>query len=252
MKRESGQDSERQSLPQRVPTGVATIDRVAHSDPSSPGMPLDEMYRRRFAGEQAYRNSLWSVLCRDFFQQFVRETDVVAEIAAGHCEFINNISAGRKIAVDLNADTRLHAAAGVEVVIAPSHDLQAIASGSVDVAFVSNFFEHLTRDMILATLREIHRVLRAGGTLVVLQPNIRFTGRDYWMFFDHVTPLDDRSIAEAIELAGLRVERVVARFLPFTTRSRLPRALSLVRLYLRVPLLWRFFGGQALVVARRA
>jgi len=39
------------------------------------------------------------------------------------------------------------------------------------------------------------------------------------------------------------------RFLPFTTKSRLPNSLFLVRLYLQIPLLWRIFGQQTFVVA---
>jgi len=212
---------------------------------------LRDAYRRRFAGEEAYRNALWQVLCRDFFQQFVRDGDTVLEIAAGHCELINHIRAGRRIAVDLNEDTRLQAASGVEVLITRSDDLSVLAAETADVVFVSNFFEHITREAIGATLGEIRRVLKTGGRLVVLQPNIRYASRDYWMFFDHITPIDDRALAEAVELGGLNVEKVIPRFLPFTTRGRLPRALWLVRLYLRIPLLWRIFGGQALLIARR-
>ena len=83
----------------------------------------------------------------------------------------------------------------------------------------------------------------------MLQPNIRYVGNDYWMFFDHITPLDEHSLAEAMQLAGFTIESIIPRFLPYTTKSRLPRALWLVKLYLRVPLLWRLFGKQTLVVA---
>jgi len=42
-----------------------------------------------------------------------------------------------------------------------------------------------------------------------------------------------------------------ARFLPYTTRSPLPQHPSFVALYLAVPLAWRIFGKQFLVVARK-
>jgi len=48
------------------------------------------------------------------------------------------------------------------------------------------------------------------------------------------------------------IERLVARFLPYTTRSPLPQHPSFVALYLAVPLAWRIFGKQFLVVARKA
>ena len=42
-----------------------------------------------------------------------------------------------------------------------------------------------------------------GGTLLILQPNIRFLADEYWDFVDHQLPLSDRSVVEALELLGL-------------------------------------------------
>jgi len=193
---------------------------------------------------------MWQILCRSFFQRYVDPGATVVEVGAGHCEFINHIVAARRIAVDLSSDTANYAAPGVEVVTSSSSDLSAITDGSVHVAFASNFFEHLTRPDILATLREIKRVLAPTGRILILQPNVRFCYRDYWMFFDHITALDDRSLVEALEMSGFTAETVIDRFLPFTTKSALPKSLMLLRIYLAVPLLWRIFGAQAFVVAR--
>jgi SAM-dependent methyltransferase len=117
------------------------------------------------------------------------------------------------------------------------------------VAFASNFFEHLRRDDIAETMRQVAGVLRPGGRFLVLQPNYRYCYRDYWMFFDHVTPLDHRSLAEALETNGFEVRDTIVRFLPYTTKSRYPRSAALIRAYLRLPLLWRFLGSQTFMVA---
>jgi hypothetical protein len=45
------------------------------------------------------------------------------------------------------------------------------------------------------------------------------------------------------------VVKNIPRFLPYTTKSRLPSGPALVRLYLKVPLAWRVLGAQAFVVA---
>jgi SAM-dependent methyltransferase len=210
---------------------------------------LTALYRHRFASESEQRQELWAVLCTHFFQRWVPEDAVVLDLAAGHCEFVNNIRAGRRIAVDLNPDVRLHAAAGVETHVLRSDDLAGIAQDSVDVVFVSNFFEHITREAILATLVEVRRVLRPGGRLLVLQPNVRYCARDYWQFFDHITPVDDRALVEAFTATGFDVVENIPRFLPYSTKSRLPSGPALVKLYLRVPLAWRVLGAQAFLVA---
>jgi SAM-dependent methyltransferase len=211
----------------------------------------EEIYKRRFNEDIEFRGKMWKVLCSEYFQRFVPPDAVVMEVAAGYCEFINNIRAGSKIAVDINTDTRARAASDVRVVITPSTDLAAIDSDSVDVIFISNFFEHITRAEIADTVRECHRCLRPGGRLLVLQPNIRYVSRDYWMFFDHITPIDDRALCELLEIVGFTMRKVLPRFLPYTTKSRLPKSLLLIRIYLKIPLLYRLFGGQAFVVAEK-
>jgi SAM-dependent methyltransferase len=206
------------------------------------------IYARRFDDEEQ-RREMWEVLCTGFFQRYVPAGSTVLEIGAGYCEFINTIRARRKLAVDLNPDTVRHAAPDVTVITTASSDLSAIPAHSIDVAFTSNFFEHLSREDIVGTLREAARVLGPHGRLLVLQPNIRFCARDYWMFFDHVTPLDDRSLSEALETNGFRVTCCIPRFLPYTTKSKLPRAPWMIRAYLACPLAWRVLGAQTFVEA---
>lgn len=224
------------------------MNETARRDAS--GLEPSDVYARRFAGDEEFRREMWRVLAR-WFGRWIPAGSVVVEIAAGHCEFINAVDAARRIAIDINPDTRAHAAAGVEVVVGDARDVTAIAEGTADVVFVSNFFEHLERAAILDTIRAAHRSLRPGGRFLVLQPNIRFVSRDYWMFFDHVTPIDDRALCEALELCGFSIETAIPRFLPFTTKGNLPKSTLLLKLYLQIPLAWKFFGGQAFIVARR-
>lgn len=211
---------------------------------------LRALYHNRFSGEAEQRSDIWEVLCRDFFQKWVPTDSVVLDVAAGHCEFINNIRAGRKIAVDLNPDVEMRAAAGVETHVCRSDDMAVLGDASVDRVFISNFFEHVPREVILSTLSEVRRVLKPSGRLLILQPNVRYCAKDYWMFFDHITPVDDRALVEALAHTGYSVEKILPRFLPYTTKSRIPSGPALVKVYLRFPLAWRFMGAQAFVVAR--
>jgi SAM-dependent methyltransferase len=211
---------------------------------------LSGIYRERFEKERTKRNEIWRVLCKHWMQRYIPQNATVLDLAAGYCEFINHIECSQKIAVDLNEDTTRYAAPGVRVVMAYSHDMHEIASDSVDVVFVSNFFEHLpTKQAFLDTLREIKRVLKRGGKLLIMQPNIRFLHGSYWDFIDHYLPLTDRSLEEALNLINMSVIENRPRFLPYTMKNRLPQWSFLLRLYLMLPMFHFLLGKQAWVVA---
>ena len=225
-------------------------------------MKLDRLYSKRFeSGTWQKRNSMWRILCEEFFNRYIKPTDDVLDLAAGYCDFINNIAApnsgqvrGRRIAVDLNPDVRTHAASFVEVHNTPAQDLGFLGEASIDAVFVSNFFEHVReKDEILAILEECLRVLRIGGKLMILQPNIKYLTGEYWDFFDHYTPLTDKSMCEAVNIVAgngqFRLVRVLDKFLPYTTKSRLPQFDWMIKLYCHCPPAWRILGKQMFILA---
>jgi hypothetical protein len=54
------------------------------------------------------------VLCEEFFPRLIPAGAVVFDLGAGYCEFINHVSAARRIAVDANPTLKQFAAPGVE------------------------------------------------------------------------------------------------------------------------------------------
>lgn len=210
------------------------------------------LYARRFAARLRYRNAIWRVLCRDYWQQFVSPEAAVLDLGCGYGEFINHIRAARKWAMDLNPDARDHLAADVEFLQQDCSQRWRLNDESLDVVFTSNFFEHLpTKAVLRATLLEARRCLRPGGRLIALGPNIRYLDGQYWDFWDHHLPLTERSLVEVLASCGFNAEMVLPRFLPFTMSSGLQYPVFLLRCYLRLPLLWRLFGKQFVVVARK-
>ena len=63
---------------------------------------LRDEYRIRFAKTAQYRNNVWKILCDEYFSAFVSPEAHVLDLGSGWGEFINNVDAARKYAMDLN------------------------------------------------------------------------------------------------------------------------------------------------------
>ncbi len=212
-----------------------------------------EIYRLRFdQRELAASRRFWRPIA-EYLQRYVRRDGCTLDLGAGYCHFLWNIESHRKIAVDVNEEL-LHrfAPPGTATFAAGGAGLSSIASDVLDTVFASNVYEHFPdRDDVARSFTEVRRVLRSGGRFVILQPNFAYCARRYFDFFDHRLAFTHRGMAEGVQAAGFIIEKVVPRFLPYTSKGRLPEAPWLVYLYLRLPLAWKFLGGQMLIVARK-
>jgi ubiquinone/menaquinone biosynthesis C-methylase UbiE len=214
---------------------------------------LAALYRFRFReAEREKKMRIWKTLCENFFQQQIGEGKVVADLACGYGEFINNIRAAKKYGIDLNPDSPKFLSSDVTFCASRADKIGQIAGDAVDVVFTSNFLEHLkTKEECDAVLAEVRRILKPGGRFIIMGPNIRYLAAEYWDFYDHYLPLSHLSLEEGLVQAGYEVESIIPRFLPYTTRSALPQHPALVALYLKTPLVWRVLGKQFLVTGRK-
>ena len=214
---------------------------------------LEALYRFRFReSELPEKRRIWATLCRDFFQERVPAGGVIVDIACGYGEFINNISAARKIGVDLNPDVKRFLDPSVEFHNVAVADLARLGEGVADLVFTSNFLEHLKdKEELDRLFAAVLRLLKPGGRFLVLGPNIKYLAGAYWDFYDHYLPLSHLSLEEGLAQAGFDVVEVIPRFLPYTTRSALPKAPALISLYLKTPIAWPVLGKQFLVTAQR-
>jgi SAM-dependent methyltransferase len=217
-----------------------------------PPIILKEVYEQRFdKADQAGKEAIWRELGR-FLQQFIPPDARVVDIACDLGYFIRNIKAADRWATDIRdvaealpADVHFVRASGLELT-------DVLPPGTFDLAFFSNYLEHLaSTEAVLQQLRVAFALLKPGGRVLILQPNIRLIGGAYWDFIDHQTALTEKSLAEAAIMAGFETRQVIARFLPYTTKSRIPQHPLLVRAYLAFPPAWWLLGKQTLYLGEK-
>lgn len=212
---------------------------------------VSKIYQERFGNTGLdRRDRVWKVLCSSFFNKRISPDETVLDLACGYGEFINNISAARKYGVDLNPDAPKHLNSDVTFTRSVATDLSFLPDESVDVVFTSNFLEHLRDksecDQVFAAVR---RILKSGGRFIVLGPNIHYAYREYWDYYDHYLPLSHLSLAEGLTISGFEIKEAIPRFLPYTMNNKTPTNDALIKIYLRLPIAWRFMGKQFLVTA---
>ena len=213
---------------------------------------LKAIYNRRFSLNAAYRNRVWQALTASFFGSWIGPDATVLDLGCGYGEFINNVRAGRKLAMDLNPDAPKHLAKGVEFLEQDCSAEWPLPDQTLDVVFSSNFFEHLPDKICLKrALHQAFRCLKPGGRLIAMGPNIKCLSGAYWDFFDHHIPLSEASLGEALEIEGFAIEKIAPRFLPYTLVNSREYPIFLLKLYLALPCIWWIKGRQFLVVAVR-
>jgi 2-polyprenyl-3-methyl-5-hydroxy-6-metoxy-1,4-benzoquinol methylase len=213
---------------------------------------LPELYEARFdEREVSAKDAVWREIVR-YLRRYMDPTGPVLDLACDRGHFIRWVAAPERWATDVR-DMRGALPADVTFVQASGLDLAgALPASHFGTIFMSNYLEHLeSSDAVIDQLRVVSDLLRPAGRVIVLQPNIRLVGPRYWDFIDHRVALTERSLLEAAELASLRTVELVTRFLPYSTKGRLPTAPGLVRAYLAFPLAWWLMGKQTLFVGER-
>jgi SAM-dependent methyltransferase len=174
--------------------------------------------------------------------------DCVLDLGSGYGEFINEVVARRRIAVDSWAEFPRFLAPGIEAVVGSVTDLSFLDDGTVDFAFASNLFEHLRQEDLATVLEALRSKLAPAGTLTILQPNYRFAYREYFDDYTHIAVYSHISLCDFLIANNYEILDAKPRFLPLTIKSRLPVSPLLIRAYLVSP--FKPGGKQMLIRAR--
>jgi SAM-dependent methyltransferase len=211
---------------------------------------IEKVYEARFdPTTMAAKKELWKVLVNQFLQSYIPTDASVVDFGGGYCEFINTVKCRKKYVIELNPDVENYADPDVEILMSDARKISNLPDDGLDIAFASNFFEHLpSKQRLFGVLSEIHRILKKDGRLLIIQPNIKYAYREYWDFIDHHLPLTENSLGEALIATGFRIGECIPQFLPFSVASVSHRSARLLELYLRIPLLWKLLGKQMFMV----
>ena len=213
---------------------------------------LPELYEARFdEREVSAKDAVWREIVK-YLQRYVDADAPLLDLACDRGHFVRWVTARERWATDIR-DMRDALPADIRFVQSSGLDLAGtLPSGHFGTIFMSNYLEHLeSSDAVIDQLRIAAGLLGSGGRVIVLQPNIRLVGPRYWDFIDHRVAITERSLLEAAELAGLVTIDLVTRFLPYSTKGRLPTAPALVRGYLAFRPAWWLLGKQTLFVGAR-
>jgi SAM-dependent methyltransferase len=213
-------------------------------------MDYDALYKHRFKDvKQDERNKVWNVVS-GYITSLAGQPERVLDPACGLGEFINFCPANEKWAADMGMDgssldrsIKFSSGSFLEVDLPDEY---------FDLIYLSNVLEHLPSQLAVNEfLIHARKKLRRGGVVIVMGPNFKYCSDEYFDCADHTTILTHIAVEEHLVAAGLLPTLTVARFLPYSFRSRLPSFEITTRLYLKIPFSWRLLGKQFLLVARK-
>lgn len=209
---------------------------------------MTSTYHETRLAEDKRRDVVWKSLWDYHFRKHVSANACVLDLGCGYGDFINNVKARRRIGLDNWPGITEHLGPGVEAIVSNVTELDGLDDGSIDLAFASNLFEHISKADFARVLDSLRAKLSERGRLIILQPNYRYAFREYFDDYTHISVFSHVSLADFLTAHGYDVVDLRSRFLPLTVKSRLPVWPALIGLYLKLPI--KPFGKQMLVEAR--
>jgi SAM-dependent methyltransferase len=208
---------------------------------------MDARYFSTRYSPDSGRAKVWQAIC-EYLQPFVPPDSTVLDLGAGYCDFINQIHAARKYAVDINSESSRFCAPDVRFLSGKLESVD-LPSSELDVVLASNFLEHLTPSECSDVFDRLELLLKPGGKLILIQPNYYYCVREYFDDFTHVRAFTHVSLCDFLMSRGYKIVRMEKKFLPMSFKSRLPKSYWMTKLFLAS--FWRPLAKQMLIVAEK-
>ncbi|MES2111285.1 MAG: methyltransferase domain-containing protein [Bacteroidota bacterium] len=214
-------------------------------------MNYERIYAYRFKGiDREKKLSTWKIIAEFMFKKLGNPASVM-DPAAGDCEFINQVPAGERWAVDMGEHTRRAAQAGVKVLIGDNLEVE-LPKDYFGGVYVSNFLEHLhSQEQVAHFLERMYASIKPGGRIAIMGPNFKYCSKNYFDFADHTVILTELGLAEHLYGAGFEILENHPKFLPLSFRGRIPVTDFLVKMYFQLPFAWSIMGKQFLLIAQK-
>ena len=205
-----------------------------------------EYYQTRYSYTKN-RNKVWKAICR-YLSKYITEEALVLDLGSGYCDFINNIPAAKKFALDSDISSKDYCNPDVTFLNINATDMD-FDEQSVDVVFASNLLEHFEDCDLDILMNKIFLSLKKTGKLILIQPNYYYAYRNYWDDFTHKKAFSHISLSDFLTSKGFKIIRLEKKFLPFSFKSIFPKSYILTLFYLNF--FWHPFAKQMLIIAQK-
>ena len=201
-----------------------------------------------FKSNEEEREKVWKPLTK-YLQKKFKIQGRVLDLGAAYCNFINSLENVEKHAVDLFEDIKKYADKDVKTYVQSCTNLKNFKSGYFDFVFASNLLEHLNDNELENTIKEVKRVLKNDGKIILLQPNFRLAYKNYFDDPTHKKIFTEETLKRFLNINSFEIVHCKAGFLPLSMKSRLPKSRLLTNLYLYSPI--KPMAKQMLIVAAK-
>ncbi|MBF0361077.1 MAG: class I SAM-dependent methyltransferase [Oligoflexia bacterium] len=192
-------------------------------------------YTTRFSYDPK-RTIVWQEICSYLNKHYIATDSKVLEIGCGYGDFIGNIVAKKKDAIEIEPYFKKFIEKDSQVkihVTDASIALSEFPENSFDVVFCSNYFEHLEIEPIKDQLKYISKILTKNGRLIVIQPNFQLCCKNYFDDYTHKTIFSHTSFSDLLQLHNFSIYKCYKGFIPFSMKSKFPIIRMFVRFYLK-------------------